>query len=298
MAKILIVDDEHEFRSMLRTKLEHHGHQVCEAPDGRTGIGLHPVGAFDIVLTDIDLPDISGFEVIRQLKKASTHANIIVVTADRKIEFVKDVAEQLGARFTFKKPLDVSKLVSMIQQVTDPQEPRERGATSRPFRHEVQFYHDDVFLIEAVSSFVEKSLYEGAMVIIIASEHHREALHDLINFSYPIHEGKVMFYDAEATLATFMRDDWPNKTLFTKEVGLILQHAALTGPVRVFGEMVAILWAQGKVRAAIRLEELWNDLAKEKEFSLLCGYPGSAFSNPKDNDLFLQVCRPHTHVHM
>ena len=120
MAKILIVDDEHEFRSMLRTKLEHHGHQVCEAPDGRTGIGLHPVGAFDIVLTDIDLPDISGFEVIRQLKKASTHANIIVVTADRKIEFVKDVAEQLGARFTFKKPLDVSKLVSMIQQVTDP----------------------------------------------------------------------------------------------------------------------------------------------------------------------------------
>ena len=155
-----------------------------------------------------------------------------------------------------------------------------------------------MFLIEAVSSFVEKSLYEGAMVIIIATEHHREALQDLINLSDPSDESKVMFYDAETTLATFMRDDWPNKASFTKEVGLSLQHAALTGPVRVFGEMVAILWAQGKARAAIRLEELWNDLAKEHEFSLLCGYPGLAFSNPRDNDLFLQVCKPHTHVHM
>jgi hypothetical protein len=107
-----------------------------------------------------------------------------------------------------------------------------------------------------------------------------------------------MFYDAEATLATFMRDDWPNKTLFTKEMGLILQQAALTGPVRVFGEMVAILWAQGKVRAAIRLEELWNDLAKDQEFSLLCGYPKSTFSNLKDNELFRQVCGTHSHVHM
>jgi CheY-like chemotaxis protein len=298
MAKILIVDDENEFRSMLRTNLENHGHEVCEASDGRTGIRLHPVGAFDIVLTDIDLPDISGFEVIRQLKKASAHASIIVVTGGHKIEFVKDVAELLGARFTFKKPLDVSKLASMIQQVTNHGEYPERGTTSRAFRHEVQFYPDDVFLIEAVSTFVEKSLYEGAMVIIIAAEHHREALQDLINIRSPIRKNQVIFYDAEAMLATFMRDDWPNKTLFTKAVGLILQQAALKGPVRVFGEMVAILWAQGKVRAAIRLEELWNDLAKEQEFSLLCGYPKSAFSNPEDKDLFLQVCGTHTHVHM
>ena len=298
MAKILIVDDENEFRSMLRTQLEDHGHEVCEAPDGRTGISLQPVGAFDIVLMDIDLPDISGFEVIRQLKKASTPANIIVVTGDPKIEFVKDVAEQLGAQFTFKKPLDVSKLVSIIRQVTDAQGQRERGTTSRSFRHEVQFYPDDVFLIEAVSSFIQKSLYEGAIVVLIATEHHREALQALINSSYPTSEAKIMFYDAEATLATFMRDDWPNKTLFTKAVGLILQQAALSGPVRVFGEMVAILWAQGKVRAAIRLEELWNDLAKEQEFSLLCGYPRSAFPNQKDNELFLQVCGTHTHIHM
>ena len=114
--------------------------------------------------------------MIRQMKKTSTHPNIIVVTGDPKIEFVKDVAEQLGAQFTFKKPLDVSRLVRIIRQVTDPQGQRERGATSRPFRHEVQFYPDDVFLIEAVSSFVEKSLYEGAMVILISTEHHRKVL--------------------------------------------------------------------------------------------------------------------------
>lgn len=57
----------------------------------------------------------------------------------------------------------------------------------------------------------------------------------------------------------------------------IVERAALRGPVRIFGEMVAVLWAEGKTRTAIRLEELWDELATRHAFSLLCAYPMSAY---------------------
>jgi anti-sigma regulatory factor (Ser/Thr protein kinase) len=49
-----------------------------------------------------------------------------------------------------------------------------------------------------------------------------------------------------------------------------------TSPVRAFGEMVALLWGAGNVKAAMALESLWNDLAASRQFSLLCAYPTSA----------------------
>ncbi|MEO7861228.1 MAG: hypothetical protein ABIU05_12435, partial [Nitrospirales bacterium] len=57
------------------------------------------------------------------------------------------------------------------------------------------------------------------------------------------------------------------------------------------------LWAGGRSREAIRLEELWNELATRHTFSLLCGYPMSGFPDQKDHLSYLQVCHAHTHVH-
>ena len=75
----------------------------------------------------------------------------------------------------------------------------------------------------------------------------------------------------------------------------VSEQAALKGPVRIFGEMVAVLWAEGKTRAAIRLEELWNALTT-RHVSLLCAYPMSSFPAQDKNPSFLQVCHTHTDV--
>jgi PAS domain S-box-containing protein len=67
--------------------------------------------------------------------------------------------------------------------------------------------------------------------------------------------------------------------------------------VRAFGEMVALLWAQGNKAAAIRLEELWNDLARTQSFALFCAYPMSAFAEPANDGISLgDVCTCHTRV--
>src|SRR6266851_2864329 len=66
--------------------------------------------------------------------------------------------------------------------------------------------------------------------------------------------------------------------------------------VCVYGEMVALLFAEGKGDALLRLEELWNALGKELPFSLCCGYPFKQFSNRPDEPLFLKICAEHSHV--
>jgi hypothetical protein len=160
--------------------------------------------------------------------------------------------------------------------------------------HAVQFYNDDVFLIETVSAFIAAGLKENGAIIVIATAQHREELRNTLQAA---NNSSIKYIDAVELLSAFMVDGWPNETRFISTVGPLLQRAALKGPVRIFGEMAAVLWAEGKTRAAIRLEELGNELASQHAFSLLCAYPMSGFSDQKDNLSFLQVCQAHTHVH-
>ena len=66
--------------------------------------------------------------------------------------------------------------------------------------------------------------------------------------------------------------------------------------VAVFGEMVALLWARGNPAAALRLEELWNSLARTHAFSLCCAYPMKGFTSQQDAAAFMKICAQHSHV--
>jgi anti-sigma regulatory factor (Ser/Thr protein kinase) len=66
--------------------------------------------------------------------------------------------------------------------------------------------------------------------------------------------------------------------------------------VRAFGEMVAVLWEAGDVLAAIELEKLWNELADELPFSLLCGYPSASVATPQHAEALREVCHLHSSV--
>lgn len=160
--------------------------------------------------------------------------------------------------------------------------------------HAVQFYKDDMFLINTVSAFITAGCKENGAIIVMATEKHREELRNTVQAAG---NSSIKYIDAVELLSAFRVDGWLNQTRFTSTVGHLVQRAALTGPVRLYGEMVSMLWAEGKTRAAIRLEELWNELASQHAFSLLCAYPMSAFPDQKDNLSFLQVCQTHTHVY-
>jgi hypothetical protein len=77
----------------------------------------------------------------------------------------------------------------------------------------------------------------------------------------------------------------------------MLRQAAKAGrPVRVFGEMVALLWDAGLIDAAIEVEAMWNEMAAQYPFSLLCAYPVQSVDGDHHRDALTEVCRVHTSV--
>src|ERR1700689_2223958 len=155
-----------------------------------------------------------------------------------------------------------------------------RGSWSRhgDHQHGVQFYSQDSFLLEALSEYVGNALRAGDAAVVVATETHRNSLLQWLtsqglDIATLVEQERLVVTDAAQLLETFMRDGWPNQELFVEVVGGVvgkaLAGAAGASPrVAVFGEMVALLWAEGKADAAIRLEQLWNQLGHTKSFSL------------------------------
>jgi PAS domain S-box-containing protein len=172
--------------------------------------------------------------------------------------------------------------------------------------HSVQFYGNDRFLLDEVSRFLGAALGSGDAVLVIATQPHREGIaqrlkshgFDLVLAS---EQGRYLALDSAETLSQFMVNEAPDRERFLKLVGGTLEQLEAAGknePRRIaaFGEMVALLWAEGKTDAALRLEQLWNDLAREHAFTLRCAYPIAGDFVEEDQELLRQICGEHTHL--
>jgi DNA-binding NtrC family response regulator len=107
--KILIVDDERLVRWSLRQKCEEWGYHVIEAESGEPGLKLAQREAPDLILLDVRMPDLTGLEVLDQLKKGGEAPPVIMITADPQLDDVK-AALKLGAYDFVGKPLDFDEL--------------------------------------------------------------------------------------------------------------------------------------------------------------------------------------------
>jgi PAS domain S-box-containing protein len=168
--------------------------------------------------------------------------------------------------------------------------------------HFVQFYENDEYLVELVSEYVGSALQSDAAAVVIATEDHRRELAVKLHacgLDYGAAEtaGRFVMLDAAETLATFMVDRMPDPIRFRESVGGVIRNVGLAGKrIRAFGEMVALLWAEGNRTAAIRLEELWNELGKSQAFALFCAYPIHGFDRAADGLSLEGVCACHSRV--
>jgi hypothetical protein len=168
--------------------------------------------------------------------------------------------------------------------------------------HAVQFYRDDDRLRMAVADFIGDGIAAGQPTLIIATAEHRQLiLADLTRRKFAVEAlrqtGSLRVLDAHATLDQLMTGNRIDAARFREVAAAAIPRlgAADREPiVRAFGEMVDVLWRQGNRDAAIRLETLWNDLARTHAFSLMCGYGLSSFA---DDESIRRVSSLHTHVH-
>jgi signal transduction histidine kinase len=172
--------------------------------------------------------------------------------------------------------------------------------------HSVQFYDEDSGMIASVCDYFEEVLEERNSALVVATPSHREGIKAKLaerglNVEQATREGRYIELDAEETLAQFIQEGWPDPERYKQTVGKMItrvRSAARGNPPRlaVFGEMVALLWAQGKKDTALRLEELWNELQKTETFTLRCAYPMRGFDRKEDAEGFLAICQGHSHV--
>src|SRR6201996_9604248 len=116
--KVMIVDDERLVRWSLRQKCEEWGYSVIEAESGETGLGLAQRESPDIVLLDVRLPDLTGIEVLDQLKKNGDARAIIMITADPQLDDVK-ASIKLGAFDFVGKPIDFDALRDVMERAIE-----------------------------------------------------------------------------------------------------------------------------------------------------------------------------------
>ena len=168
--------------------------------------------------------------------------------------------------------------------------------------HFVQFYESDGFLLNSLSGFIGSAINKGLPAIVVATKAHRDGLDELmransVDVTNALATGKYLALDAAETLSKFMINGAPEPIRFKEVIGGVISSVTDgRSRVRAFGEMVALLWAEGNHEAAIRLEELWNDLQKSHTFSLFCAYPMNGFGNERFAKPHDGVCTVHSRV--
>lgn len=167
--------------------------------------------------------------------------------------------------------------------------------------HFVQFYDSENYLVSKVAAFVRAGLHSGESVIVIATPRQRTAIGERLNTSVSVVDDWSRRYqalDAAATLAQFMVNGRVDEKRFVDLISTLLKRAAASGNggVRVFGDLVGVLWAAGEFEATIKLEMLWNTLALSHAFSLYCAYGVGSFPREAHSAPFERICNEHSAI--
>jgi len=119
MARILIIDDEPQIRSMLTLMLEREGYEVVEAPDGVDGIKIYRQNPADLIITDLIMPNKDGIGMIIDLKKEFPDVKIIAMSGGglNKPDGYLKGAKKLGAACTLTKPIDREEMLEAVREI-------------------------------------------------------------------------------------------------------------------------------------------------------------------------------------
>jgi DNA-binding NarL/FixJ family response regulator len=316
LIRILVVDDNEGWRRLacLVLRIRPELQVICEASDGVEAVQKAEELRPDLILLDICLPKLNGIEAARRMRRLSPNSKIVFLSVEDSLDVVQ-VALGTGAQGYVCKASAVSELLPAVDAVL-------RGAqfvsstlkgyksvetrAMAPHHHEVQFYSDDTVLLDRLVPFVAAALKTGDAAIVVATMSHRNRLVQRLEMEglgvdLAVKQGRYIPVDAVGTLPIFMVNDMPDSARFLEVVGGLIEETTKRGKtehphIAIFGEWVSLLCAEGKADAAVRLEELWNQLATTYELDVLCGYALSSFHGEKDNDVFRNICAEHSAV--
>ena len=114
---VLVIDDEEAMRECISFFLEEYGFSVTTRENGREGLELFRLNHFDLVVTDIMMPDMDGLSVIEEFLKINPSSKIIAISGFDMNETLLYTAKQFGAVHTLKKPFTRESLINAVREV-------------------------------------------------------------------------------------------------------------------------------------------------------------------------------------
>lgn len=175
-------------------------------------------------------------------------------------------------------------------------------ARPREGHHIAHLYQDDEFLVEALSHFVRTGLAQGEGVAVFVTSGHWDAcVRKLAAHKISLRDaelrGQLVFMDAGMALSVLMVEGMPDWKVFQDVVGTVINFTRRRySRVRAFGEMVNLLWQREERAAALRLEQLWNNLLKVQDLSLCCAYRMDSLREDGSDAALQEVCGMHSHL--
>jgi len=330
--RVLIVDDFQPWRQFLLSTLQKLPQLkvIGEEADGLSAVHSAEDLKPDLIILDISLPKLNGIEAARRIRKLSPGSRILFASADRSRETV-EAALETGACGYLVKTDAGSELLPAIAAViggkpfvsagVGGKHPAQaakrqnrdgvdrdsaRSAQNAKVRHEVDFYHDDIALVNGFCRSIEDALKMGAAVIVIATaSHHAQILEQFTyqgtNINAAMERGGYLSVNAVEALEMMMSDGMPDEGRCSRAVGDLIARArkavTLKGArVAICGECAPTLLQEGKTDAAIRLEQIWDEVTKQHNADTLCGYLWSAFPEGENSAVLRRIRAEHSAV--
>jgi DNA-binding NarL/FixJ family response regulator len=301
---------------------------VAEASDGLQAVHKSEELQPDLVLLDVGLPILNGIEAARQIRTLSPNSKILFLSQESSTDAAQE-AFALGALGYIVKAHAGVELLTAVEMVLEDKQFISRGLSDFHFgdtsylqaidrrpsgetlpprvpgepkitrRHEVEFYSDDGAFVAAFAHVIEGALKAGNSVIVAATGSHREGIlqklqEHAVDIPACIERGSYFSVDVGEMLSAFVKDDVPDPMIFFKVAGDLIAAAARAAAknqsrVAVCGECASVLWAQGKTDAAVKVEQLCNQLTKRYDIDILCGFTLNRFYREEDIQIFQSI---------
>jgi len=299
LPKILVIEDEDQVRQSYEDMFSFFGYEVESVPNGREGLSRITKNDYDIVVTDLNMPEMNGIEVLKYIKKKKPYIEVIVITGYATLENAIE-AMKVGAYDYFAKPVDIEHVRIVISKCVQQIQSRKENEELRSLTQSLKELNElkDKFItitnhklrtpvtvlkgyVELIDYFLEDSRDEDITEAIeIVSETMRELvgiveqMHDISSFDY----GKQRMVTADVEIEKILE-------LIYKEMKILFEKRKITFDLKMDKSDVAVVGDEKQLKRSLR-ELLQNAL----KFTPEGGHVELEYSlNKKNNKVYIKV---------
>jgi DNA-binding NarL/FixJ family response regulator len=306
--RVLLADDHIPFLESVSRLLAPAFDIVAIASEGRQALDLARRLRPDVVVLDVAMPDLNGFQTLEQLRRDDSETRVVFLTMHRDDEFVAAAINAGAHGYVLKSHIhwDLTSAIDhalagrlFVPSLTS-------LSTVAGSRHTVQFHANDSHFLDEVSQLVGATLRSGEQVVIVTSEATRIGVARRLqarqmNLAMLAERGQYVAQDSALALSQVIHEGRPDQERLAEFIhGLDQVRLAVPngprGRLTIVGDMTVSLCRNGDFEAVLELERIWNELTRPLPFFTVCSYPIDCFEHSEARNQLSNVCAAHSAV--